>query len=134
MSRFIEGITHGHYLMYARGCRCSECRRANALKTRTYRTQERTRRSNLKQSYGITLEQYEAMFAAQGGVCGACGQVETGRNAHGVVSLAVDHDHDTGRIRGLLCMKCNRALGLIGDSIEAVENLRRYLTNTQEAA
>lgn len=127
MSRFIEGITHGHYLMYHRGCRCPKCRRANALKTRTYRTQEKTRRSNLKQSYGITLEEYDAMLAAQGGVCGACGGVETGRNAYGVVSLAVDHDHETGKIRGLLCMKCNRALGLIGDSIEAAKNLLRYL-------
>jgi hypothetical protein len=66
------------------------------------------RRKSLKRKYGITLEQYEALFEAQGGRCAICGSDK----AHGVNdTLHVDHDHATGRIRGLLCFVCNRRLG-----------------------
>jgi hypothetical protein len=56
--------------------------------------------------------EYAAMLAAQNGVCAACGKPETGRNQYGPVSLAVDHDHVTGKVRALLCMRCNRAPAL----------------------
>lgn len=93
----------------------------------------RVRKNNLAPK-GLTPEGYAAMLNAQGGVCGACGKPETGRNQHGVVHLAVDHDHAchpsgqacTACHRGLLCLRCNRALGLLGDSVQTVAGLLTY--------
>lgn len=79
-------------------------RRKNAEKTRYY-----YRKSNLG-LYGITPEQYDIMLEKQGGVCAICGQVETRMLNHKIVRLSVDHNHKTGKIRGLLCHKCNKNL------------------------
>jgi hypothetical protein len=68
------------------------------------------RRSHLKRKYGLSLEQYEAILAQQGGGCGICGRPPSGR-----ISLHVDHDHRSGRIRGLLCFVCNSSLGEFDD-------------------
>jgi hypothetical protein len=58
--------------------------------------------------HGITLADYEAMLARQGGGCATCGRKpESGKNLH------VDHDHQTGKIRGLLCIGCNLAIGYL---------------------
>jgi hypothetical protein len=67
-------------------------------------TSERQRNQDYKKKYGITLDEYEAMLAAQGGVCKLCGRPPKTRR------LAVDHDHKNGRVRGLLCYRCNRAI------------------------
>lgn len=79
----------------------------------------------LKKLYGITLAQFDEMLVEQLGVCAICKRV----NADGK-RLAVDHDHATGKIRGLLCQKCNGALGSFNDStdtlIEAVNYLRKH--------
>ncbi|MFP5317536.1 MAG: endonuclease VII domain-containing protein [Acidimicrobiia bacterium] len=64
------------------------------------------RKSHLKRNYGLTIEQYEAMLLAQGGGCGICR-----RTPRPDISLHVDHDHASGAIRGILCFKCNNALG-----------------------
>lgn len=61
----------------------------------------------LKHKYNLTLEDYDQMFEAQNGVCAICGGVNKGRR------LDVDHNHLTEEIRGLLCNKCNQALGLL---------------------
>lgn len=80
------------------------------------------RNGNLKSQFGIDLETYEAMFEAQGGQCLVCGGAsKSGRR------LAVDHDHKTGRVRGLLCSECNTALGQAGDSPERLRALADYL-------
>lgn len=67
----------------------------------------------LQYNYGITQEKYEELLADQGGCCAICGKTpdEEGRN------LAVDHDHKTGEIFGILCMICNKAL--VGNIREA---------------
>lgn len=77
--------------------------------------------------YKITAEAYEAMFVRQGGKCAICQKVETDKYQNGVRDLAVDHDHKTGKIRGLLCGKCNKALGLFQDSIELLEAATLYM-------
>lgn len=66
------------------------------------------RRSYLKRTYGITLEAYDAKLAEQGGVCGICGE-----EPNPAISLHVDHDHESGALRGLLCFRCNQALGAL---------------------
>ena len=63
------------------------------------------RRSHLKRKYGMTIEEYDAMLEAQGGGCYICG-----RPPREDISLHVDHAHSTGRVRGILCFRCNNAL------------------------
>ncbi len=76
---------------------------------------------NLKYAFGLTLAQYNEMLKEQGGRCAICEQKPT------TIRLAVDHDHVTGTIRGLLCIGCNTTVGKLRDSPELVEKLRRYL-------
>lgn len=61
--------------------------------------------------YGITVEDYDLMLAEQGGVCKICKRPETSVRNGKVRRMPVDHDHDTGEVRGLLCMLCNSRLG-----------------------
>ncbi|MCP4541730.1 MAG: hypothetical protein GY832_31750 [Chloroflexi bacterium] len=68
-----------------------------------------SRRAKIKYYYGLKSEEYEVMLSQQHGVCGICGKPPTKQR----VSLDVDHDHETGKIRGLLCNVCNRHLGRV---------------------
>ena len=81
------------------------------------------RDAHYKNKYGISLCEYNIMLVAQGGVCFICKQTEDGRYK----SLAVDHNHFTGKVRGLLCSKCNRALGLFQDSRALLQEADKYL-------
>jgi hypothetical protein len=85
----------------------------------------------LKNQYGITMAQYEALSRAQGHKCGICGTAEASIHRAGTKrELSVDHDHDTGEVRGLLCNRCNRGIGYFGDSVggllKAVAYLRQH--------
>ena len=87
----------------------------------------------LRRKYGITLEQYNNLFQLQNGLCGICGKSESTRRwkkTHGNERLAVDHCHETGVVRGLLCFKCNTAIGSLGDNEEMVMRVIFYLTNS----
>jgi hypothetical protein len=82
------------------------------------------KRYRLRIKYGLTLEQYESLLAAQGGGCACCKAITPrGRGTY----FVVDHDHETGQIRGLLCNPCNLGIGALGDTIEGVERAARYL-------
>jgi hypothetical protein len=82
----------------------------------------------LQRVFGISLAQYELKLAEQGGVCAVCGKPEwVVGQAERVKRLAVDHDHKTGKIRGLLCNNCNRALGMLYDDVSLVLNMAAYL-------
>jgi hypothetical protein len=84
---------------------------------------EENRRQLLKREYGLTLEDYDRMVAAQGGVCRLCGKPpKTPKRP-----LAVDHDHKTGKVRGILCIGCNRAVATLGDTVEGLMRAVRYL-------
>ena len=85
------------------------------------------RERNLRKEFGIGLDEYNAMLEKQGGVCSICKQEETTVRAGRVMSLSVDHCHETGKIRGLLCNSCNRALGKFKDSIEHLLAAASYL-------
>ena len=80
----------------------------------------------LKSKYGMTLEEFDEMLAAQDGVCAVCGDPPRGGKR-----LHVDHDHSTGAVRGLLHGSCNRALGLLGDSAAAAFGAGRYLEKSR---
>lgn len=84
-----------------------------------------TQRNNyLLRKYGITEEQYEQILEAQAGKCAICLKKPRTRR------LAVDHNHKTGKIRGLLCSRCNHGLlGHAHDSIAVVERALEYLRN-----
>jgi hypothetical protein len=85
------------------------------------------RRGHLKARFGITPETYVAMLDAQDGVCAICRRPET-RIVRGCVSaLAVDHNHTTGQIRGLLCFRCNSGIGALGDDPENIDRAAEYL-------
>ena len=76
--------------------------------------------------YGITRAQYEALLAGQDGRCGIC-EDQIGEN------LRVDHDHDTGKVRGLLCQNCNSGLGLFRENIRVMLNAIEYVTKHKGA-
>lgn len=86
-----------------------------------HRKNERDR--SLQKKFGITLAQYEAMLQSQGGVCAICGRPPKNK------ALAVDHDHLTGRVRGLLCFLCNKFIvGMIERNRIDLAKVAAYLS------
>lgn len=83
------------------------------------------RRLMMKTLYGITVEDYDKMFKAQRGRCAICRTTEVGQTTK--KNFCVDHDHKTGKVRGLLCFRCNRALGLFYDKAHVVAKAAEYL-------
>jgi len=81
----------------------------------------------IKSEYNLTPEQYDKLLQAQGDACQICGKPETACNQYGLMRLAIDHDHTTGKIRGLLCQKCNQAIGLTGENVEILKQIIKYL-------
>lgn len=85
---------------------------------------------HLKYKYGLSLESYNKMLDEQNNTCKICKKEERCKNNqfNGKLSmLAVDHCHKTGKVRGLLCATCNKALGAFNDDIEIMSNAIRYL-------
>jgi hypothetical protein len=83
------------------------------------------RRQDIKRTarrYGLTADDYDALLAAQGGVCAICGGPPSEKRRH-----HIDHDHETGVVRGLLCSNCNTAMGRFGDDPERLMEALRYL-------
>ena len=89
---------------------------------------EKSKGHDLKKMYGITLDQYLTMEVAQNNICAICNQKETALDKSGVPrKMPVDHCHRTGKIRGLLCTACNRALGLFKDSPVVLRKAADYI-------
>ena len=106
---------------------CTPCKISYNRKRRELnpeRVQEIERRSKFKKNYGITVDDYYKMLESQGNGCGICKAKEPGG---GTKFFAVDHCHTTGKVRGLLCTKCNRGLGLFNDSTDKLLNAVNYL-------
>lgn len=78
----------------------------------------------LRRKYNLTQEQYEVMLESQGGVCAICKACLPSSNA---TYFAVDHDHRTGKVRGLLCSNCNRGIGHLQDSPEILQRAANYI-------
>lgn len=130
---------------------CKQCMKARAISR--YRNPEKRKKiletgarwrernpdadadKTLRRKYGITLAQYDELFELQGGVCALCKKGETTKRrkkGEGRERLAVDHCHDTGRVRGLLCFKCNTAIGSLGDTEEDARKVVEYLSNSKK--
>lgn len=109
-------------------CYCKKC--ACKAKTKWKRDNPEKdilcrRKSMLKRRYGVTLEQYDRMLEEQNGVCAICGGVNKGG-----WRLAVDHDHDTGKVRGLLCQNCNRRVGELENNPTLFRSTINYLSRS----
>jgi Recombination endonuclease VII len=118
---------------YRRAYRAANKEHANALRRAHWAADpERTRRerakaaprlkaNRLKSLYGLTVEAFDALMQVQEGQCAVC------RLAFGNARPHVDHDHETGRVRGLLCGPCNRGLGCFRDNPEVLVSAAAYL-------
>jgi ribosomal protein S27AE len=101
---------------------CKPCARAATQQHRRNYTDEQRRRMKsrtLMRQYGITLDEYDALAAAQGGACQICRRTNE--------PLVIDHCHGTNRFRGLICGRCNGALGMVQDSEEIAMGLLDYI-------
>jgi hypothetical protein len=103
---------------YYRGS-CKQCENEKIRNSEP--RQEQYRRKHFFTRYGITLEQYEAQLDKQGGVCAICCNPPTTRR------LCVDHNHETGEVRGLICNSCNRGLGYLKDDSRLLKAAVQYL-------
>ena len=108
----------------------SECTPCKVNRNRSYRIKNRERvleierKSKFKQQYGISLEDYVRMLETQNGGCAICAATKPSNRT---TYFAVDHCHATGVVRGLLCTKCNRGLGLFNDDTDRMERAVKYL-------
>jgi hypothetical protein len=86
-----------------------------------------TREYRMRTRFGISIEEYEKMLSEQNGGCAICGSFI---NNNLRKNLAVDHCHNTGKVRGLLCHKCNSGIGFFDDDINLLENAISYLKDS----
>jgi Recombination endonuclease VII len=121
--KLIAGFTRNRQCLYGVEPVCKACKRQRRREyIRLY--PERARNADLKYQYGITIEQYHAMFVRQGGRCAICGTAES--------KLVVDHNHRTGRVRELLCHLCNAMIGCAREDIAILTSAVAYLQREQQ--
>jgi hypothetical protein len=104
--------------------RCTPCRSEHHQKTKHKRPKQtkEQKRKYLISSYGLTVEEYQKLLNKQNNACAICKTTDWGRP-----SPSIDHCHTTGKVRGLLCNNCNRAIGLLKDNKEILKNAIKYL-------
>lgn len=97
---------------------CRDCCRTHRQERADY-----YRDYEFRRRYGISLAEYDEMYRAQGGVCAICEQGCIQKS-----NLAVDHCHTTGAVRGLLCGRCNQAIGLLREDLTLLRRAAEYLS------
>lgn len=108
----------------------AEARRMQSKRWHALSPEERTqrgRKQTLKTNYDLTVEEFDKMLEAQGNRCLLCETSDWGSK-----SPCVDHNHNTGKIRGILCHKCNSGMGLLGDNPELLIKAAEYLQQAEE--
>jgi hypothetical protein len=113
LDSFVKATTQSGYAYTCKDCN-EEWRKSN---------KNVLKNSTLQKLYGITLQEYEDLLKMQNGVCAICGCPEIESN----FGLHVDHNHETGQVRGLLCKNCNIALGITRESKEILFSMINYL-------
>lgn len=94
---------------------------------------ELERPGSLKRLYGISAEDYAEMHKAQKGLCACCGQAESAMHWKGKKRvLAIDHNHTTGKVRQLICHRCNIILGLAKENPMLLDNIKNYIAKHTE--
>ena len=101
----------------------AQCKKCRATTSRVYYSSESGYDAHLKRTYGLSIEDYNRLFAEQNGCCLICGKHQSNLK----YKLAVDHDHKTGEVRGLLCKRCNAGLGNFKDSEDMLQKAIMYL-------
>ena len=104
---------------------CKSCRRERY----STRYNKHYRNKRLMDTYGISSQDYEVLLDQQSGTCAICSSTETGRKD---TWFCVDHDHETGQVRGLLCNNCNRALGLFKDNEQLLKIASDYVKSNRK--
>lgn len=139
----IDSFSKDKYKATGRRSQCKECNKKDHIKryindpegqknrSNIYRNELRKnnpeklklsqRKTSLKKNYNITLEEYNIKLKEQDSLCFICHTASKTKN------LAVDHCHKTGKIRKLLCSKCNTTLGLLNEDLDLIDNLKKYL-------
>jgi len=131
--RFSEEISKKRKQVYAQSEPVREAAKARSRKRyceqpEVIRAYER--KSHLRTAYGLTLEKYDQMLSDQRGKCAIC---ETSTPGGMSGRFHVDHCHQSGRIRGLLCTKCNSGLGMFKDRVELIVAAIAYLKSSQQS-
>lgn len=103
------------------------CKKCHNERRKSEYCSNRMKDYDLKKNYGISLSDYDEMFVNQNGSCAICLTHISNINHKHKKHLCVDHCHDSGDVRGLLCDSCNRGLGLFKDSKEILERAIKYL-------
>jgi hypothetical protein len=90
---------------------------------------EKRYENHLKWDFGITIEEYDKILAEQDGRCAICGSTDPGK---GKTRFSVDHDHKTGKVRGLLCDPCNNGIARFNDNTDILKSAIYYITKFKE--
>jgi hypothetical protein len=124
-----NGKASGDKKVYKAKCKACQCEAARGwAKDNPDKGRLNKWRSDLKIKYGMTEEQWWEIFDKQGGKCAICGEQETSKHSSGTVfRMSVDHCHTTGKIRGILCNNCNRAIGMLKDDARMLRRAADYL-------
>lgn len=117
------GVSDGYLTSPCNPCRNEARRQRHKANPQKYK--RAGREQQVKRDYGLTPEEYDAMLVAVDGKCTIC------RKAPKVKALAVDHCHTTGKVRGILCDKCNMGIGYFDDNLDLLQKAIEYLKENQ---
>lgn len=141
-SRCLEFFEWSNYYRKSNGpngytTECKQCtkRYQDGRRSEILSYQKKWRKNNpekakghiVKSKYGITGDEYKEMLERSDSLCYACGLPETFVKNGTIRSLSIDHDHETGKVRGLLCNSCNRAIGFAKDNADRLQACAEYL-------
>lgn len=107
---------------------CDDCLAAN-LSSWSSHASSKGWASRIKSKYGLTDVEHARMFAEQNGLCWICRDPKRSSRDHGT-GLVIDHDHATGEVRGLLCSRCNAAIGMLDDNPHWINRASQYISQS----
>lgn len=115
-------------------CWCKDCERQRwRNQPLEYRKKRLTqyRKNMLRRQYGLSQEDYNKLLMRQNGVCAICSKPETKWIRGALSHLCVDHNHITGKVRGLLCYACNLLIGRANEDVHILDNAKEYLLRSK---
>jgi hypothetical protein len=117
--------------------KCKKCKLQNNAESRAKHRQankESVFWAKRKMEYGITKEEFLKMKEEQNNLCAICKKPESRKRNNEIVSLCIDHNHETGYIRALLCSSCNSGIGYFKENIEVIKSAIKYLERYNNAS